>query len=364
MIFSAKLERKQRVSLQQHQISNKESYISSTDSAIADSCNSSSSSNDSSIRTKKDSQYSRQNLNNNGEIIRQNNNYHEDKSIKYHHFKTDLSSYNYKSELGLFGNKSNRPSQLFASQGNLNERTPLASAKSLNGKSILFSNGYSTVDSLDERHSTNLASQQQVPSDNDNNNNNNNKMITDSFRLNLGIAIKNSSCLIKNNTDDVVVNFIAGNDKSSLDHRANYDVENGSKIHNQIMSNDINHNEESNWVSSKWILVPMFPLTLSMRVLMPRKLRSTFWTIWTFVISVTVIGGLTYVSVWMVHSLGQCLGIPETVAGMTILSWGTGVPELIASIVLIRKTAEADMAISNTIGSNVIDVSFCLSVPW
>lgn len=91
---------------------------------------------------------------------------------------------------------------------------------------------------------------------------------------------------------------------------------------------------------------------------------STCWTIWTFLVSIALIGALTYVSVWMVHLFGQAVGIPETVAGMTILSWGTGIPELIASIVLIRKTAQADMAICNTIGSNVIDASFCLSLPW
>lgn len=121
---------------------------------------------------------------------------------------------------------------------------------------------------------------------------------------------------------------------------------------------------EDNWVSSKWILVPMLPLTLSMKVLTPCKFKNTCWTIWTFIVSICLIGGLTYVSVWMVHCFGQSVGIPETVAGMTILSWGTGIPELIASIVLIKKTAQADMAICNTIGSNVIDVSFCLSLPW
>lgn len=128
--------------------------------------------------------------------------------------------------------------------------------------------------------------------------------------------------------------------------------------------NDRDSEKHSNWVSSNWILVPMFPLTFSMKLLMPGKFKTTFWTIWSFLISIFLIGALTYVSVWMVHSLSRTLGIPETVAGMTILSWGTGIPELIASIVLIRKTAEADMAISNTIGSNVIDISFCLSLPW
>lgn len=150
--------------------------------------------------------------------------------------------------------------------------------------------------------------------------------------IDLGLAIKNSTCLVKNVEDQDEINA------------RNYD--------------------DHNWLKSNWILLPMFPLTLSMKVLTPRKFKNTCWTIWTFIVSICLIGALTYVSVWMVHSLGQTLGIPETVAGMTILSWGTGIPELVASIVLIKKTAQADMALCNTIGSNVIDASFCLSLPW
>jgi Ca2+/Na+ antiporter len=155
--------------------------------------------------------------------------------------------------------------------------------------------------------------------------------LIDSISIDLGIAIKNSTCLVKNVDQDEI-------------NARNY--------------------EEHNWLSSKWVLLPMFPLTLSMKVLTPLKFKNTCWTVWTFIVSICLIGALTYVSVWVVHLIGQQLGIPETVAGMTILSWGTGIPELIASIVLIKKTAQADMAICNTIGSNVIDASFCLSLPW
>lgn len=156
--------------------------------------------------------------------------------------------------------------------------------------------------------------------------------LLDSVSIDLGVAVKNYSCLVKN--------------VDATKHEM-----------------DFGHDENS-WLSSKWVLLPMFPVTLSMKVLAPLKFKTTFWTIWTFLVSVALIGGLTYVSVWMVHCFGQIVGIPETVSGMTILSWGTGIPELIASIVLIKKTAQADMAICNTIGSNVIDASFCLSLPW
>lgn len=187
--------------------------------------------------------------------------------------------------------------------------------------------------------------------------------LSDSVSLNLGIAIKNSTCLVKaDQVDDV--NY----QHDSQSHY--YNDKNEQQQQQQRQHQNRNHNfdpseqHEDNWVSSKWILVPMLPLTLSMKCLTPCKFKNTCWTIWTFLVSIVLIGGLTYISVWMVHLFGQSVGIPETVAGMTILSWGTGIPELIASIVLIKKTAQADMAICNTIGSNVIDVSFCLSLPW
>ncbi|KAG9510875.1 Sodium/potassium/calcium exchanger 3 [Fragariocoptes setiger] len=125
------------------------------------------------------------------------------------------------------------------------------------------------------------------------------------------------------------------------------------------------HHEEDCWVTTKWIMVPMLPITVVMRLLTPfRQRRSTCTAVWTFIVSIVAIGMLTYVTVWMVHLFGQFMGLSETIAGITILSWGTGIPELIASIVLIKKTAQVDMAICNAIGSNVIDISFCLSLPW
>lgn len=166
----------------------------------------------------------------------------------------------------------------------------------------------------------------------------------------LGLALKNSTCLARSRAAGLS------------------EIDGGARGHmnfaNTVESTKAPKDREGHWVQSKWILVPMLPLTLSLKLLTPCKFKNTLWTIWTFLISITLIGALTYVAVWTVHMCSQTLGLPETVAGMTILSWGTGIPELIASIVLIKKTAQADMAVCNTIGSNVIDISFCLSVPW
>ena len=63
-------------------------------------------------------------------------------------------------------------------------------------------------------------------------------------------------------------------------------------------------------------------------------------------------------------NLGYTLGIPDSVSGITILAAGTSIPELITSIILVKKHSEADMAICNSLGSNIFDILFCLGLPW
>ncbi len=51
-------------------------------------------------------------------------------------------------------------------------------------------------------------------------------------------------------------------------------------------------------------------------------------------------------------------------AGLTFLAAGTSVPELISSVIVVKKAGLANMAICNSIGSNIFDILFCLGVPW
>ena len=42
---------------------------------------------------------------------------------------------------------------------------------------------------------------------------------------------------------------------------------------------------------------------------------------------------------------------------------GTSVPEIVSGIIVTRK-GKGDMAISNSIGSNIFDILICLGFPW
>jgi len=67
--------------------------------------------------------------------------------------------------------------------------------------------------------------------------------------------------------------------------------------------------------------------------------------------------------VWMICLTGYTLGIPDTVMGITFLAAGTSVPDTIASV-LVARNGYGDMAVSNSIGSNVFDIFLGLGLPW
>ena len=55
------------------------------------------------------------------------------------------------------------------------------------------------------------------------------------------------------------------------------------------------------------------------------------------------------------------LGMSQTLIGLTIVSIGTSLPELVTSIVAARKN-EVDMALGNAIGSNIFNILFILGM--
>jgi cation:H+ antiporter len=70
-------------------------------------------------------------------------------------------------------------------------------------------------------------------------------------------------------------------------------------------------------------------------------------------------GGL--VTIENVISIAQGIGISETVAGITIVAIGTSLPELITSIVAIKK-GHTDIGIGTIIGSNIYNILMIMGV--
>jgi len=83
----------------------------------------------------------------------------------------------------------------------------------------------------------------------------------------------------------------------------------------------------------------------------------------TFIISILWIGGFSYLMVWWTTVVGNTVGIPEPVMGLTFLAAGTSVPDLITSV-LVAKEGKGDMAVSSSIGSNIFDICVGMPIPW
>ena len=76
------------------------------------------------------------------------------------------------------------------------------------------------------------------------------------------------------------------------------------------------------------------------------------------------IAGITLGSDWVVDgakTIASAFGISENLIGLTIVAFGTSLPELITSIVAARKN-EVDMALGNAVGSNIFNILMVLGI--
>jgi cation:H+ antiporter len=60
--------------------------------------------------------------------------------------------------------------------------------------------------------------------------------------------------------------------------------------------------------------------------------------------------------------IATALGVSGLVVGLTVVAIGTSLPELVTSIVALRR-GERDMAVGNIIGSNIFNIGMVLGVP-
>ena len=82
-----------------------------------------------------------------------------------------------------------------------------------------------------------------------------------------------------------------------------------------------------------------------------------------FLVSIAIIIGLSKLLVDHAVSLSQTIGLPPVVIGLTVLAAGTSAPDLIASMIAVRR-GHGDMAVANAIGSNTFDILLGLGLPW
>ena len=84
-----------------------------------------------------------------------------------------------------------------------------------------------------------------------------------------------------------------------------------------------------------------------------------FFKLFLAIIGVLILATGGWITVTSAKSLAQIFGVSETVIGLTIVAVGTSLPELITSIIAVRK-GFVDLAIGNVVGSNIFNILFVL----
>ncbi|MCK5847399.1 MAG: calcium/sodium antiporter [Bacteroidales bacterium] len=85
--------------------------------------------------------------------------------------------------------------------------------------------------------------------------------------------------------------------------------------------------------------------------------------IYNFLISVALIALLSWVLVESAVVVSDAMGIPKYIVALTILAFGTSVPDMMSSVI-VAKQGRGGMAISNALGSNIFDILLGLGLPW
>jgi len=109
----------------------------------------------------------------------------------------------------------------------------------------------------------------------------------------------------------------------------------------------------------------LFPLVAGLTLTIPdaRKPGLEKYCYFAFFLSICWIGVFSFFMVQWTEVIGNTLGIPEIVMGLTFLAAGTSVPDLLSSVI-VAKMGEGDMAVSSSIGSNIFDILVGLPLPW
>ncbi|XP_074466225.1 sodium/potassium/calcium exchanger 3 [Sebastes fasciatus] len=113
----------------------------------------------------------------------------------------------------------------------------------------------------------------------------------------------------------------------------------------------------------KWAI--KWPLGLLLYCTVPNCILPRWhrWFMVTFAASTLWIAIFSYLMVWMVTIISYTLDIPDYIMGITFLAAGTSVPDCMASLIVARQ-GMGDMAVSNSIGSNIFDILLGLGFPW
>merc|ERR1711939_1280277 len=172
--------------------------------------------------------------------------------------------------------------------------------------------------------------------------------------------------------DEAKRQLLDGNDSSSLIGKAEF-LEWYKKALFFTTEEQEQKMEEENALEIKWPedtcaqvnFVISLPLIFLFMYTLPdvrRKEHKNKFAI-SFIGSIAWLAFFSFLMVWWATIVGDSLGIPSEVMGLTFLAAGTSVPDLLTSIIVAQQ-GRGDMAVSSSVGSNIFDVLVGLPLPW
>ena len=112
------------------------------------------------------------------------------------------------------------------------------------------------------------------------------------------------------------------------------------------------------WALFVAYLVCLFIMAMRNKEEEPAQTGRPVWLLIVFVIlgAVLIVAGAV-VSVDAASEIARMIGLSERFIGLTIVAFGTSLPELCTSVVAAKK-GKADLAIGNIVGSNIFNILF------
>ena len=120
-------------------------------------------------------------------------------------------------------------------------------------------------------------------------------------------------------------------------------------------------NQEEATISDYIMHILTFPFKAVFCIVPPAQLNGG---IPCFIVSLVMIGFMTFIINEMASVLGCLLGIEKMVTAITIVALGTSLPDLFASKTAAINEKYADDSVGNVTGSNSVNVFLGMGIPW
>ena len=116
------------------------------------------------------------------------------------------------------------------------------------------------------------------------------------------------------------------------------------------------------WALFIFFLIRLFRQTMAQREnerVCPHKQQQTWLLVFVTLAGLAAVAWGSNLTVDSATAIAKYMGMSDRLIGLTIVAFGTSLPELVTSVTAARKN-QADIAIGNIVGSNIFNILFVL----